>query len=587
MNLRILLLAILSTLLLSLQAQSIGIIGSSTPGGWDADTDMTQDADNTNLWSIDVTLIDGAAKFRENDDWAVNWGGADFPVGIGTQDGPDIPVFAGDYTVTLDTSSGEYNFQVHSDIGIIGSATPNGWDNDTDMFQDAVDTNKYFITLDLVVGEAKFRQFNDWATNWGSADFPIGTGTQDGENVMVDKAGTYYITFDKSTGEYEFGEEITYGTIGIIGDATPGGWDADTDMTQNAANPDVWNVTIELTDGFAKFRAENDWIVSWGGEDFPVGTATLGGPDIPVTAGTYQVSLNVETGEYIFLEVVDYGTVGIIGSATPGGWDADTDMEKDLEDGAIWTLREILLDGELKFRADDDWAVNWGSGDFPTGVADLDGANIPIPAGEYIITFNTVTGEYNFEAIVVFSTVGIIGTGSPTMGWDDDTDMIKDLDNEFLFTLSSTELFDGEVKFRAEDDWAVNWGSEDFPIGVGTQDGANIPMTAGTYDISLITDTGDYAFSDPNSNENILLPSAVALYPNPANSYISLEINDNRLQGEIEVSIIDMTGSIVLTQNLVTGAATQINIESIPTGHYTVRIRNDKNLIGKKLTIIK
>lgn len=587
MNLRLLLFAILSTFMLSLQAQSIGIIGSSTPGGWDADTDMTQDAGNTSLWSIDLTLIDGAAKFRENDDWAVNWGGADFPIGIGTQDGPDIPVFAGDYTVTLDTSSGEYNFQLHSDIGIIGDATPNGWDFDTDMYQMADDTNMYFITLDLVQGSAKFRQFDDWATNWGSADFPIGTGTQDGADISVDKAGTYYITFNKSTGEYEFGEEITYGTIGIIGDATPGGWDTDTDMTQNANDPDVWNVTLELVDGFAKFRAEDDWIVNWGGEDFPSGTATLGGPDIPVTAGTYQISLNVETGEYEFLEVIDYATVGIIGDATPGGWDADTDMVKDLDDGAMWSLRVILVDGLLKFRADDDWAVNWGSGDFPIGVAVQDGADIPIPAGEYIITFNTVTGEYNFEEIVVFSTVGIIGTGSPTMGWDEDTDLTKNLENEFLFTMSSTELFDGEVKFRAEDDWAVNWGAEEFPVGTGTQDGPNIPMTAGTYDISLITDTGDYAFSDPNSNEEILLPTAVALYPNPASSYLSLEVNDSRLQGQVEVTIIDMTGAVVLSQNVDISAKTLINIETLPTGQYTVRLRNDKNLIGKKLTIIK
>jgi len=121
-----------------LSAQSVGIIGDSTPGGWDEDTDMTQDAMNPDVWTISLTLFDGAAKFRQDDDWAVNWGSADFPAGVGAQDGDNIPVFAGDYMVTLNTATGEYSFDVVSDIGIIGDATPNGWDNDTNMYIDQI-----------------------------------------------------------------------------------------------------------------------------------------------------------------------------------------------------------------------------------------------------------------------------------------------------------------------------------------------------------------------------------------------------------------------------------------------------------------
>jgi hypothetical protein len=53
-----------------------------------------------------------------------------------------------------------------SDIGIIGSATPFGWDSDVDMTKNDVDTNLYSVTMELVVGEAKFRQNDDWAVNW-------------------------------------------------------------------------------------------------------------------------------------------------------------------------------------------------------------------------------------------------------------------------------------------------------------------------------------------------------------------------------------------------------------------------------------
>ncbi len=586
MNVRLLLMALFSFLFLTGYSQSIGIIGDATPGGWDADTDMTQDPDNADLFTIDITLTNGAVKFRQDDAWDINWGSVDFPTGTGEQGGANIPVFAGDYSVWFNIATGEYSFTVQSDIGIIGDATSANWDSDIDMYQNPDNPDKYFTILDLTVGEAKFRQDDAWDINWGSSDFPTGTGVMGGDNIPVDKAGEYMIDFDKSTGEYSFGEVITFSSIGIIGDATPGGWDSDTDLMQSAADPNVWSANLTLTDGGAKFRANDEWVIDWGGTDFPSGVGVQGGDNIPVVAGEYKVSLNTETGEYNFQEIVDYATVGIIGDATPGAWDSDTDMEKDEMDGSMWSLRIILTDGELKFRADDDWAVNWGSGDFPTGIAEQDGANIPIPAGEYIISFNSVTGEYNFEEIVVYSTVGIIGTGSPTMGWDDDTDMIKNADNEFLFELEAT-LVDGEVKFRAEDDWAVNWGAEEFPDGVGTQDGPNIPVTAGTYAISLVTDTGEYSFATPDATKEFLNPASVKLYPNPAVGTIRLDVNDDRLSGDIQVTILNMNGKIVAENSINTFTNNSIDVQHLQAGHYMVRLQAENALVGKKLTIVK
>ncbi len=60
----------------------LGILGTSTPGGWDSDTDLTSNASNPFLWSKIVTLTDGVSKFRANDAWDVNWGASDFPGGI-------------------------------------------------------------------------------------------------------------------------------------------------------------------------------------------------------------------------------------------------------------------------------------------------------------------------------------------------------------------------------------------------------------------------------------------------------------------------------------------------------------------------
>src|SRR5687767_14337852 len=98
------------------QVTTVGIIGTATPGLWDFDTDMVQHPDSAHLWSLDILLTDGEAKFRANDAWDINWGDTDFPIGVGTQGGPNIPVVGGMYTVTFNSNTGAYYFSGNSDI---------------------------------------------------------------------------------------------------------------------------------------------------------------------------------------------------------------------------------------------------------------------------------------------------------------------------------------------------------------------------------------------------------------------------------------------------------------------------------------
>ena len=583
-----------STLLCSLlfagvsQAQSVGLIGSATPNGWDADTNMVQSQDSSHLWSLQVDLVVGEAKFRQDDAWDVNWGAADFPAGIGLQNGSNIPIpAAGEYTITFNSLTGAYTFDYTSDIGIIGSATPGGWDDDTNMYYDPLDSNQYFITLNLVMGEAKFRANDAWDINWGAPDFPNGIGVQNGANIPVSTAGKYFITFNKSTGAYSFEEVLEFAAIGLIGSATPGGWDTDTDLTKDGSDPNLWKGNITLTDGEMKFRANDAWTLSWGDTLFPSGIGILNGPNIPATAGDYQVTFNTETYEYNFLPVVIYSSLGIIGNATPGGWDNDTDLERDATDPSLWRLRVVLTDGEAKFRANDDWAVNWGAGDFPAGVGTFDGANIPVTAGEYRITFNSITGAYSFEELMVFSTVGLIGPATPLATWDTDVDMIRDPEDESLWVISSIDLTDGEAKFRAEDAWDVNWGAAEFPTAVGTQNGPNIPITAGTYRVTLNSATGEYSFGAVSSTTDLLSPNSVRIAPNPVRDLLSMEVSAAELQGNVRVIIYNSVGARVLSQELNVQGRVSIPVGHLVAGNYFVHLANDKYVVGKAMVIVK
>lgn len=76
--------------------------------------------------------------------------------------------------------------------GIIGNATPGGWDNNTPMTLDPA-TQSYTITANLTAGEWKLRLGNSWDYNiGGSVDKPV----LDGGNMTIDTAGNYTITLN-------------------------------------------------------------------------------------------------------------------------------------------------------------------------------------------------------------------------------------------------------------------------------------------------------------------------------------------------------------------------------------------------------
>ena len=57
---------------------------------------------------------------------------------------------------------------------------------------------------------------------------------------------------------------------------------------------------------------------------------------------------------------------------------------------------------------------------------------------------------------------------------------------ERCWEIKGVELSDGEMKFRANDNWdGLNWGGE---LDNLKQDGPNIVVAAGTYDIKLYID---------------------------------------------------------------------------------------------------
>jgi hypothetical protein len=102
----------------------ISLIGEFS--GWSIDQPLARSESNPDVWTTTMYLSSGSdfmpqdgiveMKFRENYDWAMNWGNTSFPSGYGILDGPNIPVPLNTnfettvYNVTFNCRTGEYSF---------------------------------------------------------------------------------------------------------------------------------------------------------------------------------------------------------------------------------------------------------------------------------------------------------------------------------------------------------------------------------------------------------------------------------------------------------------------------------------------
>ena len=170
-----------------------GIIGSATPKGWDASTDMTYNA-TTGTYSISLGLTTGELKFRLDNSWNTNYGDDGNNLSLELA-GSNIPVSAGNYTIVANFTTKTYTItRLTNAWGVIGDATPLGWGADTLMDYNPT-TQKYSITVKMKAGEFKFRLNRDWSNNYGDNGNNLSLDSG-GDNIAVKNAGNYYITAD-------------------------------------------------------------------------------------------------------------------------------------------------------------------------------------------------------------------------------------------------------------------------------------------------------------------------------------------------------------------------------------------------------
>lgn len=141
-----------------------------------------------------------------------------------------------------------------------------------------------------------------------------------------------------------------------------------------------------------KYTLGPNWDVSWG-DSLGNGALKLYGPNIKAgLAGYYKLNVNLNNLTHFF-EKTDWA---VVGDATTGGWNNDTNMTYDPVD-KVWRVTLDLGQGSIKFRANSSWVLNYGD-DGANGTLDKDGANIAVPGpGNYTITLDLSKAVYTYK----------------------------------------------------------------------------------------------------------------------------------------------------------------------------------------------
>lgn len=89
---------------------------------------------------------------------------------------------------------------------------------------------------------------------------------------------------------------------------------------------------------------------------------------------------------------------GLVGDATANGWGGPDMQMRQTATANVYQLYAQLGNGEMKFRFNNDWGVNFGD-DGANGTLESGGANIKVTAGGYKVTLNLNNNTYTIEMI--------------------------------------------------------------------------------------------------------------------------------------------------------------------------------------------
>ena len=439
--------------------------------------------------------------------------------------------------------------KVYPKLTVAGSYAYNSWSPGKGQYvYDFDETDvKYSGVIDF--GEdVSALEFKFVGTAWGENEFSAPEGAEQtaeaseltlvaggGSNISAYRHHRFYsLTLDKSTPKVI--KNFSFNQIGVIGSFN--GWADDVVMQFNAEKQRFY-ADVEFTEaGQFKLRADADWSVNWGADAFGV-TVSNGDGNLEAAAGQYRIYADMNNPAGMTIELVEgmYGKDEPVGGTTEpepepepvkgwglvgeyNGWGATPDVML-ASDGTYLAAKGVELSGQVKFRKDGGWDVNFGA---PGDVEPVEitvnteltlaagGKNFTIAAGTYDVYLDEANAKAWFindgsypggGAAPVASEWGLIGSIAACNNWSVNIPLYVDGD----YSVAKGVVFaaNDQFKFRKGEAWGVELTYEgaitidaklDLIDGTGGKQNSSI-AEAGTYDVYLANDLSAYYVMTP------------------------------------------------------------------------------------------
>ena len=475
--------------------------------------EITYDVLNQILFN-DLKLADGVAE--------------DVTFKIGAKLGEYEKIYSNVITVSCKVTAAE---KVYPKLTVAGSYAYNNWSPGKGQFVfDFEGTDTHYSGVIDFGEDVSALQFKFVGEAWGNNEFSVPAGEAQapeaaelplvaggGDNIAAYTTHRYYsLTLDKSAPKVI--KNFAFNQIGVIGSFN--GWAADVVMQFNPEKQRFY-ADVEFTeDGQFKLRADADWAVNWGADAFGMTVSNSDG-NLEAKAGKYRIYANMNNPAGMTIELVAgmYGKDEPVGGTTTpepepeptpvsgwgligafNGWAGDLALTSD---GTYYAVKGVELEGELKFRKDGDWAVNFGYAEGAAFEANAeialaqDGANIVVPAGTYDVYLDDANAKAWFitdgtypggGAAPVESEWGLIGSLAACNSWTNNIKLYEA--GEYYSAKGVTFADNDQFKFRKGE----TWGTEVVYEGIVTPDaeyacaagGGNSTISAGgVYDVYL------------------------------------------------------------------------------------------------------
>jgi hypothetical protein len=230
-----------------------------------------------------------------------------------------------------------------------------------------------------------------------------------------------------------------------------------------------------------------------------------------------------------------------------------------------------------------------------------DGAQITLNAGNPGYTFSWNTGATTQTINVTDSGTYSVVTASPYNCILEEDKHIAYLPSPRVEGFNFIPLFYeelGKVRFSPLNPTNVN--SYEWNFGDGTPTSVQVNpehnyASGGNYIVTLkvFNGCGDFEISLPinvNLTTGIIKLNSeaadVVLYPNPSRDYIIIENKSDNLEMQ-EVAVFNTLGAMVYTHRADNGKNHKLNVNTLASGLYSIRILTDKGFVIRKFEVIK